>query len=673
MRGESADVVRQQLRHTQWMLRLSAGLHGVGLGLLSAAGVLALAHLTGVDTAQGRLLALVVGAGALVFEFVRRGARRLSLERAALWVEEQVPHLRYALVSAVGTSHRGVIDRDSWTRAQGHAVRSALLRAFLLALAGTGTLWLARRAPFAIWAEVGSPTRSSGPAGSGLLRVHARLVPPAYTGRKVETYDDPVTIRAVAGSQLTFTSAESVLTARLGDTALATAPGSPGRQLKLHVPAGVHALGFASPNGRRLVTLEGQVDSVPVVTLSQPARDTVFREPKGSVLLSAQLTDDFGLSHAAFEYIVSSGEGESFTFKRGDLGSRAFDAARSGALSARLSLEALQLKPGDIVHVRAVARDGNTVTGPGIGNSDTRTLRIARAGEYDSLAVEGAPPPEADKSVLSQRMLINLTEALRPRRRTLAREAFVTQAQAIARDQARLRRQVGDIIFDRLGDAPTGEHSHDTDVERPLNKEELLKAAEEATRADSEVLDFANGESPVTNINRPLLEAYNAMWDAGRELGIADLERALPHMYRALAAIQRARAAERLYLRGKAPRVVVDIARVRLQGKDKGHSFTRTPVGFADSVRVRARLRFAAAIEQLSVDPAPAIDSLVMLRVDVASWSPRAASVLDSAVETLRAQRDATAELLQARRALDGAPTFSDSVPLWSRRRGGQS
>ena len=33
-----------------------------------------------------------------------------------------------------------------------------------------------------------------------------------------------------------------------------------------------------------------------------------------------------------------------------------------------------------------------------MGVSETRALRMARAGEYDSIAVEAAPPPDPDKN-----------------------------------------------------------------------------------------------------------------------------------------------------------------------------------------------------------------------------------------------------------------------------------
>src|SRR4030095_516730 len=148
-----------------------------------------------------------------------------------------------------------------------------------------------------------------------------------------------------------------------------------------------------------------------------------------------------------------------------------------------------------------------------------------------------------------QRMLINLAEALVRRRRSLKPEPFAGESRVIARDQARLRKQVGDLVFARLGDNPTGEESVGAQERRAaLTPDELLKAADSVAAAAGRALDFEGDETPVVAVNRPLLEAYNFMWDAGRELDQASPERALPAMYRALDAIQRARAAERLYL-----------------------------------------------------------------------------------------------------------------------------
>ena len=113
------------------------------------------------------------------------------------------------------------------------------------------------------------------------------------------------------------------------------------------------------------------------MTPATPARDSVLRTPAGRIPLAAEVNDDFGIASAAFEYIVSSGEGETFKFRSGTLGA-VRPGQRRASIAASLSLESLGLKPGDVVHIRAVARDGNTVTGPGIGTSDTRASKPRR-------------------------------------------------------------------------------------------------------------------------------------------------------------------------------------------------------------------------------------------------------------------------------------------------------
>jgi hypothetical protein len=626
-------------------------------------------------------IALVIGATAWWVEFVRRGARHLSLERSALWVEERVPDLHYALVSTL-TPHASsqalnrTIDHVLWRRAEQRALARAMWHAGALA-AVAASIWLGSRiVPVVDRVPRGTANRIDGQrAGrSTAFDIRAGIVPPPYSGLPRQTLRDPSNIRALVGSRLTFDVSDSSATLRLGSQVAPSTVSAGERRSEMQVPARSQVITIASARGSHVVAIDVRPDSAPSVTLTRPVRDTVLATPTGTVTLGATLQDDFGLAGASFEFIVSSGDGESFTFRSGTVGARALGGALTGAIAATVALDALQLKPGDIVHLRAVARDGNDVTGPGIGRSETRTLRIARSGEYDSVAVEGAAPPEEDKSMLSQRMLINMAEALHVGRKTLGRDLFLSEAARIARDQGRLRRQVGDIVFDRLGADPIGEHEHNAaDGGRPLTKEALLKAAEEATKAGDEVLDFATDETPVTAVNRPLLEAYNAMWDAGRELGIAEPKRALPHMYRALAAIQRARSAERLYLRGKAPRVVVDVARVRLQGMDRGASSARTARVATNPAHLTDYRRFASAVEGLTASPAATIDSLLVLRVSLMERNAAAARALDAAIEALRTSHDATELLIQTRRALGEIREMADSVSRWSRRGAGPS
>jgi hypothetical protein len=500
-----------------------------------------------------------------------RGARRATMGGVALWIEERVPSLRYALVTAAELAGEGArvpaalesrIAGTAWSTEVRRGALRSLRVPLLVALAASAALVAApSAAAVRSSGSVRGPSDGSPPNGgeaSPLARIHARVVPPSYLRARTRELDDPSTIDGIVGSALSISGSlagsSAGVTADVGGRAVGvrTTDGRWVVSLTLGSTPGIVRLRAGS--AERLVGLVPTPDSAPTVVLQAPGRDTVFREPTGTVTLRASLHDDHGLASGAVEYIVSSGEGESFEFRSGSVAPRRFDRGRDGALAGSLDLAALGLKAGDIIHLRAVARDANDVTGPGIGSSETRVLRIARLGEYDSVAVEGAPPPEADKSVLSQRMIIMLTEALEKRRPRLARPALVEEARRIARDQNRLRRAVGDIVFARLGGDVQGEHSHESDEEHAAHAaadtslsaraEALLRAADAATEGHAdEALDFAEGESPVVAINRPLLEAYNHMWEAGRHLELGETRQALPPMYRALAAIQRARQA----------------------------------------------------------------------------------------------------------------------------------
>jgi hypothetical protein len=383
----------------------------------------------------------------------------------------------------------------------------------------------------------------------------------------------------------------------------------------------------------------------------------------GSLALSSDARDDFGLASTWFEYIVSSGEGENFTFRSGVVGRRMLDNAPRSQIQSRIILDSLKLSPGNVVHLRAVARDGNTVTGPGIGYSETRTFRIPRPGEGDSVSVEQIARAEGDSSLLSQRLLVIMAEALERRRPGLRRDTFILESRRIADEQATLRRRVADIIFLRLGAEGSMEEGDST--AEPLTPEALLEAAEQATvTSGGETLDFAEDETPVVALNRPLLEAYNAMWAAGRELEIGEPRSALPHMREALEAIQRARQAERVYLRGRPATSVIDLAKVRLAGNIADAAPSATTEGIRDR-RIREVLlgRFSRALE---LAPGPAVaDSLQLLRIDALATEPRFAAALGDAVTALRGGGDATGVLVQARRLLAGGGRTRAGLAPW--------
>ena len=711
------ERVRRTRRALAAAIVMRALLWAACTALAVGAAVTAFARRGGSPTPGGAWLVAGI-IGAVVLAALVMPWKRLTVTRVALWIEERVPRLQFALVTAVDPDAApgpvaALLDEQvrgvSWTAETRRAIVRSLVRpGVAVAVAGVALL-VARRvdvaAASALDPDVFVTAAASRDPSSPFARLVATVRTPAYAGGRVVRVESPVSVAALVGSVVVFEapgSGESIAADTAG-ASISVQRAADTWRVSLTVSKRPTLVRLRHTSGDRVIALEPRADSIPSVRILLPARDTVMRAARGALDLSAEARDDIGLVTGAFEYIVSSGEGESFTFRSGTLGARSFGGATSGAMAASLGLDGLALKPGDLVHLRAVARDGNTVSGVGIGTSETRVLRVARAGEYDSIAVEGAPPPEADKSLISQRMLIILTEALERRRPRLQRETLISESRVIGRDQTRLRKRVGDIIFARLGDDPTGEHVHGPDEPPHADSElprvdtaardsarrsairagrsareiaaadsvdsartALLRAASAATGTGQEILDFEGDETPIVAINRPLLEAYNAMWEASRELDQGETGRALPPMRRALAAIQRARQAERIYLRGKAPAVVVDLARVRLTGKETGAANARVPRAPADPGATRRAERLAAAMVLAAGSPAAAIDSLVLLRVEVLDAAPSLAAAIADAIEAMRAGGDATSYLTRARRIADGTMRARGPLGAWS-------
>ena len=160
--------------------------------------------------------------------------------------------------------------------------------------------------------------------------------------------------------------------------------------------------------------------------------------------------------------------------------------------------------------------------------------------------------------------------------------------------------------------------------------------------------------------------ALNDLEDASRRLDIADPHTALPPMRSAYKALQSFRSFKRYYLRGATRPVIVDIQRVRLTGKTKGAAAPMSPRSVASSDRDRMRAEYSAAIEQIRGAPSQAVTMLTMLRVESLKKYPALSAALENALSAIGAGRDVTGALLRVRRLLEGNPTVTDSLPVWS-------
>lgn len=656
-------TVRERVTRSQRMLvagvLLSAIAWGAGVYLASLAVVAAVASLMQNPQLAGTFalpISLTLGLSAMLV-VLWRGRRVASASRVALWIEERLPTLHYALITAIEPgldvdvpALESAVGREDVSGVTTVALRRSILPAAGVLLAGAALLYVlpapALGRPSLLGRVAGSATGGI-PAGSRLNDLKVEMIPPAYAGQRAQSLDDPESVRALVGSRIlvTGTGSNEGVVARIAEASASVSGSRASWRTQVVMPSKPAALTLTDRSYERVIVLEPQTDEPPKVVLTSPMRDTTLRTPQLVVKLHAETTDDVALTTGYYEYLITSGSGEIFTARTVNTAPVEFGHARTGALDATLDLKSLKLTQGDVVSIRAIVRDANTLSGPSIGTSDTRTIRIARAGEYDSVSIEAAAAPiPLDSSAVSQRMLIAMTEKLVSQQQKLTRQDLVKRSTEIGNLEDRIRKRVHEILFeaeDRVGQEQPGD---------PLPTIEEMEPPDDVTERKSPDLSAA----------------YNALWEAVRSLQIAQPAPALPPMRVALKALDRVRLANRLYLRGMPPKIIVDLQRVRLTGKEKGSSSARTPRSFADSIRVRLSARFNAALDLIEKQPARAMTELALIRVDALSSLPEFAAALGQATDAIRAGRDVTLPLMRARRALEGAPNATPGLPLWS-------
>lgn len=573
--------------------------------------------------------AAAIGSVATVLLVVWQSKAASSVQNVALWVEETAPSLHYAIVTAATGNDSPALEKSVPL----DSVQPLIVRRLTRLVLRVTLFLIVAAAAFAL-----SPATAigRGRVRSGLVKAFPGVVaptdkiselrlhvsPPAYAQLKAFDQSNPSNLTVLSGSRIEVSGPGSPAGVALTiDGKPLEVKGNEDRWFSsLTASKQVAVIKAAHGSRSRVVVLEATPDRPPHVAFISPLRDTTLRTPQYRVTLSAETSDDFGLSTGYFEYLVVSGSGEAFNGRT--LTSSPFRfQSRTGRLSAVLDFSRLKIVAGDMISVRAIVRDNNNLTGPSIGTSDTRTFRVARADEYDSVSIEAAAPPPVDSSAMSQRMLILMTEALVKKQKSLSRAQLVKESDNIGVMEDRIRKRVYDILYQT--DSPEGAG------------------------------DVEEAESELQAINNPdLKQAYDALWDAVRSLRIAEPSSALPPMRIALKALDRARLAQRVYLRGIAPKVVIDVQRVRLSGKEKGVSSVRTPQSEADSIRRILRSGFEAAVTMRKSNPSAAVEQLSLLRVRALSSAPEFAEALRGLIDAIQKNRNAGPALLQSRAAL---------------------
>jgi hypothetical protein len=615
--------------------------------VLGAAALLDAAAPASLPIRKAVLPLAVLGAVAASAFRLWRGRGALGLTGVALFLEDQIPGLHYALVTAVepaGRRDAALLDRAverSWSPAALQApIRRALVPPLLLGLMLLGLLLVLPRAALTRILDPRAGDALLAPRGPGapasrLTPLVVVVIPPAYARLPTQTFEEPLSVRALVGSTIRLRGRGAALAA--AESLRVETPGgavpptmvADTWSVSLRMPGEARVVRLTDRGSSRLLTLEPVIDAPPAVELRAPEHDTTYALPRGTIAVEATASDDIGIARIWIELMLTTGGGERFSTTTRSLAALSPGAAGTAGTSVTIRLDSMRLGPGDVMNLRAAARDGNTVTGPGEGSSETRTIRIHDPSLANTIPIVPASVAALDTTVLSQRMLIIRAETLLVRRRRMPADSFRVQSLRLGERQL--------MLYDRV--------------------QALILELETATD-----VGFV-GETEESKLLRLAGVAMRRAEDQLRRIRVAE---ALPEMYRALDALDKGRTSRRIYLRGMLPRIVVDLDQVRLKGTDSAWAGPRPARPPLADPRRALLIRLDRIVS--GAGSGALADSLTMLRAAALTIAPDAAPSLARALEAIRAGADPSAALRVTRRALDRA---TEAEPVLSPWRGG--
>lgn len=575
-------------------------------------------------------LAVPCMAAGIALRALWSGRRRTS---TAASIEQRAPVCRNIVITADellsggGVSERVgiVINREAARIVRGldlaslFPARNAFLTLAVALAAWTASLAARTGSSSTLMRSIASPSTLA----ATIEGVEVTVTPPAYTGRRAETFHDPTRIEVLAGSRVRLvvqSRASSVALEMLNarDTLAQSRPGTFSGNLQADADGYVALQPTARTGERgtsRLIGLSVTSDKPPRVRITAPAKDLFLRDARHTIDLAIETSDDIGLASLRLRYTMVSGSGERFTFTEGEVPlavTRADD--RTWTARASWPLDNLGLDAGDLVVYRAVATDRRPGAPP--AESDSYIAEILAPG---GVAAPGfALDPDIERYAVSQQMVIVKTERLAARRAALPPETYADSAHELAAEQRKVRAEFVFMMGGEIAD-------ESADAISDLNEEQEAEG-------ESDLL-----AGRLQNRGRiALLRAIRSMSRAAAALTTADLTSALTHERAALSQLERAFSHTRIILRALTERERLDLTR-RLTGtltdasRDSRPAVEVEPNARVTSLRsALADIATLAATRTIDASVAARASSLAatVLRVDPSSKTLQDASAL---------------------------------------------
>jgi len=352
-----------------------------------------------------------------------------------------------------------------------------------------------------------------------------------------------------------------------------------------------------------IATLSVKMDAKPVIKIKQPLL-TITELATNSVPIlntEVEISDDYGLSNVKIVASIAKGSGESVKFRDQTL---SFDSSSQDSSSQdsssedseskvddknsyvkRWDLAALDMSPGDELYFSIHASDNKTPESQ-TSISPTRIIRWLED-EQQGITSDGVVIDFIPEYFKSQRQIIIETEALIEQQDSMSTEVFKRTSRALAIDQSDLKQSYGQYLGDEFesgvmhtmeaGPAvpSADEHGH-SDEDEGAGNEESNHDSEHSHESDSsgggndQAIDLSGYQQVIEQyghnhgevdigfiktsegqINPKVLMklAVAEMWQAELHLQLSSPALALPYEKEALNYLNRAKQAERIYVK----------------------------------------------------------------------------------------------------------------------------
>ncbi len=425
-----------------------------------------------------------------------------------------------------------------------------------------------------------------------LIETNIAIQYPSYTGKGTSNTTNP-NIKAVEGSRIIWNlefdgDVKEVEMDLMGERIRFTKNQESYRLTKTLEASGFYSFTFKDLEGNDYVSdlysLEMVTDEPPMVQIEGLDNYTYFEfDDDKRLILSTNISDDFGIDDAYIIATVSKGSGESVKFREETV---RFDRAipkgnKRIQLKQPLDLDALKMDPGDELYFYVEALDQKTPT-PNIARSETY-FAVIRDTITDEFAVEGNLGVDLMPDYFrSQRQLIIDTEKLIADRPNISEKDFKFRSNELGFDQKQLRLKYGQFMGDETemqaapgqvsstenegdDDDHAGEegeedlldgysHKHDSENEHNLVEEhdhESEAQEEEEDPLHNYVHNHSDPEASTLfekSLKAKLRDALSIMWDAELHLRLYEPEKSLPYQYDALKIIQDIKNSARIYV-----------------------------------------------------------------------------------------------------------------------------